>query len=87
VQYHLGFHVDFYFASPAGMRQFRAGYYGLINHIDEQIGRILRCIDKSNTIILFVADHGEMLGDHGLYRKTRALEGSARIPFILKAPG
>ncbi|MGF1448440.1 MAG: sulfatase-like hydrolase/transferase [Opitutales bacterium] len=70
---------------PAEMQQFRAGYYGLINHIDEQIGRLLRSLPK-DTVILFCSDHGELLGDHQWVRKTRGLEGSARIPFILNLP-
>ena len=71
--------------SDAQMQQFRAGYLGCINHIDDQLGRLMRCLPQ-NTIILFTADHGEMLGDHQWIRKTRALEGSARIPFILNMP-
>lgn len=71
--------------SPAQMRRFRAGYYGCVNHIDDQIARILKRI-PTNTVILFVSDHGEMLGDHRLFRKTRGLEASARIPFILRFP-
>ena len=71
--------------SEAQMRQFRAGYYGCINHIDDQIGRLMRHMPK-NTVYLFTSDHGEMLGDHQWIRKTRGLEGSARIPFILRLP-
>jgi len=71
--------------SGAEIRQFQAGYYGSINHIDEQIGRILAALPP-NTVIIFTSDHGEMLGDHQWTRKTRALEGSARIPFLIKLP-
>jgi len=48
---------------PAVMKQYRAGYYGTINHIDDQIGRILKEIPP-NTIVIFLSDHGDMLGDH-----------------------
>lgn len=68
----------------------RAGYYGLINHIDHQIGRLLTVMRKQdllkNTIIIFCSDHGDMIGDHHLWRKTYAYEGSARIPFLVKLP-
>jgi choline-sulfatase len=68
----------------------RRGYYGSISFIDEQIGRIIRTLKKKglydNTLILFVSDHGDMLGDHHLWRKTYAYEGSAHVPFILKWP-
>lgn len=70
------------------MRRCRAAYYGLINHVDDQIGRILRALRPflADTLILFTSDHGEMLGDHHLFRKCFAYEGSARVPFFVKAP-
>lgn len=67
------------------MRRTRAAYYGLINHVDDQLGRLLRRV-KNDTFILFTADHGEMLGDHHRFRKTYAYEGSARVPFLTWAP-
>lgn len=70
---------------PAVMKQFRAGYYGSINHIDDQIGRVLHRLPP-NTIVVFVSDHGEMLGDHQWIRKRSAFEPSARIPFLMRFP-
>jgi arylsulfatase A-like enzyme len=71
------------------MRYTRAAYYGMINHIDDQIGRLTMSLQRrnllGNTFILFTSDHGEMLGDHNLYRKTFAYEGSARVPYIARA--
>lgn len=67
------------------MREYRAGYYGCVEQIDHQIGRILYKMPK-NTIVIFLSDHGEMLGDHGWIRKRSAYEGSARIPFFLWMP-
>jgi arylsulfatase A-like enzyme len=68
----------------------RAAYYGLINHIDDQIRRFLNPVDElidfDNTIILFTADHGEMLGDHYRWHKIMPYESSARIPLLLRAP-
>lgn len=68
----------------------RKGYYGSVTFIDEQIGRILALLRKrnmlDNTLIIFTADHGDMLGDHHLWRKTYGYEGSARIPMILRPP-
>ena len=64
----------------------RAAYYGMINFIDDQIGRLLQYADMSNTFILFASDHGEMLGDHHLFRKTFPYEASARVPFFACAP-
>lgn len=70
---------------PIVMKQFQAAYYGTINHIDNQIGRILYAVPE-NTIIIFCSDHGDMMGDHGYSRKSVAFEGSARIPFLVKLP-
>jgi hypothetical protein len=66
------------------VRQARQGYYGNVSFIDEQIGRMLEVLEKrgllENTLILYTADHGDMTGDHHLWRKTYAYEASARIP-------
>ena len=69
------------------MRCCRAAYYGTINFIDDQIGRLMHCVPgMGNTFILFTSDHGEMLGDHNLFRKTFAYEPSARVPFLIRPP-
>lgn len=68
-----------------------AAYYALITHLDHQIGRFLQVLDEygelRNTVILFTSDHGELLGDHNLFRKSLPYEGSARVPFIVNDPG
>ncbi|HUT45840.1 MAG TPA: arylsulfatase, partial [Sedimentisphaerales bacterium] len=72
-------------------RESRRAYYASITFIDEQIGRILAALKKSgmdeNTLIIMFSDHGDMLGDHHLWRKTYACEGSAKIPMLLRWPG
>jgi arylsulfatase len=74
--------------SDEEIRNSRQGYYGSISHVDEQIGRIMDVMrqrpDFENTLIVFVSDHGEMVGDHHLWRKTWAYEGSSRIPMIVR---
>ncbi|GAB4452007.1 MAG: arylsulfatase [Armatimonadaceae bacterium] len=70
---------------PGPMRELRAAYYASVNHVDNQIGRILRRIPK-NTVVLFCSDHGEMLGDHQWLRKRTPYEPSARIPMLLRLP-
>ena len=70
----------------------RAGYYGLINHVDDQIHRLLNNITgvdrmtDNNTIVIFCSDHGEMLGDHYAWAKSLPYEGAARIPLLIRAP-
>ncbi len=72
------------------VRHSRQGYYGSISFIDEQIGRILETLEErgmlDNTLILMTADHGDMMGDHHLWRKSYAYEGSARIPMLMRWP-
>ncbi|MEM7127390.1 MAG: arylsulfatase [Chloroflexota bacterium] len=68
----------------------RSGYYGEISFIDTQIGRLINYLSRerelNNTWILFTSDHGDMLGDHHLWRKTYAYEGSSRVPLIIAPP-
>jgi arylsulfatase A-like enzyme len=68
----------------------RAAYYGLINHIDSQVGRLLQYLKDrrllGDTLVLFTSDHGEMLGDHYLAQKARPFEGSARVPLLIAPP-
>ena len=68
----------------------RAGYYGSITQTDHQIGRLLNTLAKAKLLdemmIVFTSDHGDMLGDHNLWRKTYAYEGSSHIPLIIKLP-
>lgn len=75
---------------PVQVRRQQEGYYACITHLDHQIGRLMLSLIEhdlmDNTIIAFVADHGELLSDHGLCRKSRAYEGSIHIPLILYGP-
>jgi arylsulfatase len=72
------------------VRKSRQGYYGSVSFVDEQIGRILEALDQrgwtDQTLVLFTADHGDMTGDHHLWRKSYAYEASARIPLLLSWP-
>ncbi|MDU7887317.1 MAG: arylsulfatase, partial [Clostridium perfringens] len=73
------------------LKRAKAAYYGLITHIDHQIGRFLIALSEygelNNTIFLFVSDHGDMMGDHNWFRKGIPYEGSARVPFFIYDPG
>lgn len=65
----------------------QAGYYACISHIDNQIGRLIEAlIDEQilkDTMIVFCADHGELLGDHYTYRKILPYQGSINVPMII----
>jgi arylsulfatase A-like enzyme len=75
---------------PELQRQSQAGYYACISHLDHQIGRLLMALrdsnDREDTWIVFTSDHGELLGDHHLFRKALPYEGSAGIPLIVRPP-
>jgi len=68
----------------------KALYYGMVTYVDEELGRILKKLDdlglRDNTIILYTADHGEMLGDRGIWYKNSFYDGSASVPFIWSFP-
>src|SRR5699024_5574547 len=82
--------AEFAHRSASRHHDVRAGYYGSIEFIDFQINRLLESLHDhdldQDTVILFVSDHGEMLGDHDLSRKSVAYEGSSHIPFLLHLP-
>jgi arylsulfatase A-like enzyme len=70
----------------------KANYYAMIQHLDAQFGRIMAALRDSgqleNTIVVYMSDHGELLGDHGLVLKgCRFFDGLVRVPLILSCPG
>jgi choline-sulfatase len=73
------------------VRRARAGYYGLITYLDDKIGRLLDALEESgqrqNTLVVYISDHGEMAGEHGMWRKSNFREFSSRIPTVLSWPG
>lgn len=73
------------------MHRAQAGYYGNMAHIDQQLERFFEALGefglRQDSYIAFTSDHGEMMGDHNMWRKGYPYEGSSRIPFILSGPG
>lgn len=71
-------------------RQYIATYQLLMENTDRQVGHVLKAIKDSgledNTLVIFTADHGEMMGSHGLIAKTIFYEESAKTPLIIKYP-
>ena len=72
------------------IRRARAAYYGLITYLDDKIGSLLDALDETgmaeNTVIVHTSDHGESLGEHGLWRKMNFYEQSARVPLQIAWP-
>jgi arylsulfatase A-like enzyme len=78
--------------TPRERREVTAAYYAEIELIDENVGRILKWLDdtgrRKNTIVIFTSDHGELLGDHGVYLKgPYTYDCSIRVPLIISWPG
>jgi len=65
-------------------------YYGAISYVDDKVRQLLQALEatgfRENTIVLFTSDHGEMLGERGLWYKMSFFEWSARVPLIIHAP-
>ncbi len=68
----------------------RRAYFANISYLDDKVGEILTALNGTdqadNTIIMFVSDHGDMLGERGLWFKMTFFEGSARVPLMIAAP-
>jgi arylsulfatase A-like enzyme len=77
--------------TEAVIRSQLAEYYGLISHLDQQVGRVLAALEESghsdDTIVVYAADNGLALGSHGLLGKQSVFEHSMRTPLVIAGPG
>ncbi len=75
----------------AGPQNGMAQYLGMVKCIDDNVGKMMRRLQElglnENTIVIFTADHGDLLGEHGRDNKSVPFEASAKIPFIWTYPG
>lgn len=69
----------------------RRAYYGMVSYVDDKVGEILHELKRmkllDNTIIILVSDHGEMLGEHGMWFKRTFYDPAAKVPLIFSWPG
>jgi len=77
--------------SEDDQRQVTAAYYAMCEHIDDAVGTMLAALEENNqlenTIVIFMSDHGEMLGDHGIYLKgPHFYEAAVRVPLVIRFP-
>jgi choline-sulfatase len=83
--------LDLATPTEAQIRAARRAYYGAVSYVDDQIGRLVSTLREAtldaNTVILLIADHGDMLGERGLWYKMSFYEPACRIPLIVHAPG
>jgi choline-sulfatase len=74
----------------ADVRRARQGYFANISYVDDKIGALFDILARTrmadNTLVMFLSDHGDMLGERGLWFKMSPFEGSARVPLLLSAP-
>ena len=72
------------------VRRSRQAYFANISYLDEKVGRLIQVLEETqqadNTAIIFVSDHGDMIGEKGLWFKMNFLEGSSRVPLMICAP-
>jgi choline-sulfatase len=84
------FNYDEYFDEQK-MRKAKVAYYGLITFMDDCVGRVLAALDKSDqaedTVIIYISDHGDMMGDQGFWTKQVMYDASAGVPMIAAGPG
>ena len=73
------------------VRRARAAYYGLITYLDDKVGRLVAALEETgqleHTLIIYTSDHGEMNGEHGMWRKSNFYEQSVRVPLIMSGTG
>jgi choline-sulfatase len=77
--------------SDEEVRRARAAYYGLVSYADSKLGELLRVLDETglaeDTVVVHTSDHGELLGEHGLWRKMSFYEQSTHVPLQIRWPG
>jgi choline-sulfatase len=82
--------LDLQEVTEAQTRAARHAYYGAVSYVDDQIGAVLGDLRDANfadnTVVIVIADHGDMLGERGLWYKMNFFERAARIPLMVHAP-
>src|SRR5690606_30539912 len=77
--------------TPEHIRRSRRGYFANISYIDDKLGELLDTLQRTrmadDTVVIFCSDHGEMLGERGLWFKMSFLEGASRVPLMIAGNG
>ena len=78
-----------YAIGDAELRRARRAYFANLSYLDDKIGEILAALEatRQEAVVVFLSDHGDMLGERGLWFKMCFYEGSARVPLMIAAPG
>jgi choline-sulfatase len=89
-------HLQHFYGNPGELtddeiRNAREAYFALVSELDEYAGDLLRTLDETglaeNTVVFYFSDHGELAGEHGMWAKVSLVEGSARVPLVIRWPG
>jgi choline-sulfatase len=82
---------DKYHVEPHHVQNARHAYYGMISYIDDKIGRLMETLRQTglseDTLIIFTSDHGEMLGERGMWFKQTFFEDAVRVPLLISGAG
>jgi choline-sulfatase len=88
--YHL-IRQDEHVVDDAAILNARHAYYGMISYVEDKVGSLLDALEDTglaeNTVVVFTADHGDMMGERGMWYKFNPYEWSVRVPMIVTAPG
>ena len=88
--YHL-IRQDEHDVNDETIRTARHAYYGMISYVDDKVGQLLDVLEDTgqadNTLVIFTADHGDMMGERGMWYKFNPYEWSVRVPMLMRAPG
>ena len=90
-RYHYLIRQDEHEITDEHLRAARHAYYGMVSYVDRHVGRLLDALEATgladDTVVIFTADHGEMMGERGMWYKFNPFEWSVRVPLIVRAPG
>ncbi|MFU1478425.1 choline-sulfatase [Roseovarius sp. C7] len=90
-RYYLTIRQDEFDVTDEQIRNARRGYFAMVSHLDELVGGLLEVLSsigqRDNTYIFITSDHGEMLGERGMWYKFNPYEASVRVPLIAQGPG
>ena len=89
-RYYLLIRQDEHEVDDDAIRTARHAYYGMISYVDDQVGKLLHALEDTgfadNTVVFFTADHGDMMGERGMWYKFNPYEWSVRVPLIVAGP-
>jgi len=85
-----GGHAEARVPDTAAIRRFRAEYFSRVTYTDSLIGRVIDTLEaqglREDTVVIYLSDHGEQMGEHGLIGKSSFYEGTSRVPLIVSMP-